>query len=130
MAGFRHACNPHEVIWSEEARDQLPAASRGRRLLLDYFASRCCGRNVSVGDLHLRWTLATEPVADDFLPSRAPDGIEAYVQRDLVKVLDAAGARVVMRGSGWFRRPVVELSDGAVWLDFIGACRSRSPLWH
>jgi len=24
----------------------------------------------------------------------------------------------------------VELEDGAVWLDFVGACRTRSPLRH
>jgi len=35
-----------------------------------------------------------------------------------------------MRGLGPFRRPIVELEDGAVWLDFVGACRTRSPLRH
>lgn len=69
-------------------------------------------------------------MAEEFLPFRAPSGIEAFVQRDLVSVLDAAGARVVMRGWGWLRRPAIELSNGAVWLDFIGACRTRSALWH
>ena len=118
------------MIWSNEARDELFARSKGRRLLLDYFASRCCGRNVSVGDLHLRWTGSEVPIAEEFQPLRAPAGIEAYVQRDLVSVLEAAGARIVMRGWGWFRRPRVELSDGGLWLDFIGACRTRSVLRH
>ncbi len=44
------------VTWSEEARRELPTRANGRSLVLDYFAARCCGRNVSVGDLHLRWT--------------------------------------------------------------------------
>jgi hypothetical protein len=101
-----------------------------RALLLDYFAARCCGRNVSIGDLHLRWTASDDPIADEFLPLRAPSGLDAYVQRDLVPVLEAAVGRIVMRGWGWFRRPVVELDDGAVWLDFVGACRTRSPLRH
>ena len=118
------------MIWSDEARHELPVQAKGRRLLLDYFASRCCGRNVSVGDLHVRWTASDEPVAKEFLPLPAPTTIDAYVQRDLVSVLEAAGARMVMRGWGWFRRPVVELSDGGLWLDFVGACRTRSALRH
>jgi hypothetical protein len=118
------------VIWSEEARRELPARAGGRRLLLDYFAARCCGRNVSVGDLHVRWTPSDAPITDEFLPLRAPSDMEAYVQRDLVPVLEAARGRIAMRGWGRFRHPVVELEDGAMWLDFIGACRTRSPLRH
>lgn len=118
------------MIWSEQALDELPARAKGRSLLLDYFASRCCGRNVSVGDLYMCWSAPDKPIASEFLALRAPTGIEAYVQRDLVRVLEGAGGRVVMRGWGWFRRPVVELADGAVWLDFIGACRTRSALRH
>lgn len=118
------------VIWSAEARREVPALAKGRRLVLDYFAARCCGRNVSVGDLHVRWIASDEPMAEDFLPLRAPEGLEAYVQGDLVQVLDTTQGRIAMRGWGPFRRPVVELEDGAVWLDFIGACRRRSPLRH
>ena len=104
------------VIWSAEARRELPARAKDRRLLLDYSAARCCGRNVSVGGLHLRWTAAREPGADEFLPLRAPTDMEAYLQRDLVGVLDTTQGRIAMRGWGPFRRPVVELDDGAVWL--------------
>ena len=118
------------VIWSAEARREVPALAKGRRLVLDYFAARCCGRNVSVGDLHVRWIASDEPMAEDFLPLRAPEGLEAYVQGDLVQVLDTTQGRIAMCGWGPFRRPVVELEDGAVWLDFIGACRRRSPLRH
>ena len=98
--------------------------------MLDYFAARCCGRNVSVGDLHLRWSRADEAIADEFLRIRAPVGLEACMQRDLVTVLEAAKARIVMRGWRYFRRPAVELEDGALWLDFVGACRTRSPIRH
>ena len=118
------------VIWSPEARRELPARANGRRLVLDYFAARCCGRNVSVGDLHVRWIASGEPMAEEFLPMRAPEGLEAYVQGDLVRVLDTTQGRIDMRGLGPFRRPIVELEDGAVWLDFVGACRTRSPLRH
>ena len=118
------------VIWSPEARGELPARADGRRLLLDYFAARCCGRNVSIGDLHLRWVAADQPIPDDFLPLRAPADMEAFVQRDLVSVLEAARGRIAMRGWRWLRRPVVEFEDGALWLEFIGGCRTRSPLRH
>ena len=118
------------VVWSVEARAELPQLSRGRRLVVDYFATRCCGRNVSIGDLHLRWLASGELPADEFLPLHAPRGLEAYVQEDLVTVLEASRGSIRMRGWGRFRRPVVELADGGQWLDFIGACRTRSPLRH
>src|SRR6266571_4563628 len=98
------------MIWSEAARRELPVRAKGRPLVLDYFASRCCGRNVSVGDLHVRWMSSGEPIAEEFVAFPAPIGIEAYIQRDLVGVLDAAEGRIVMRGRGWFRRAVVELA--------------------
>lgn len=116
------------VIWSTDARRELPARANGRVLVLDYFATRLCGRNVSVGDLHLRWIPAGEPPAQEYLPLQAPGGIEALVQRDLVAVLRATGGRIAMHGWGLFRRPIVQLEDGAAWLDFIGACRTRNPL--
>ena len=118
------------VIWSQEARQELPVRASKRRLVLDYFAARCCGRNVSIGDLHIRWLAPVEPIADEFLPLRAPTGVDAFVQRDLVPVLEAARGRIAMRGWGPFRRPIVELADGGIWLDFIAACRTRSPLRH
>jgi hypothetical protein len=37
---------------------------------------------------------------------------------------------VDMRGWGRFRRPVIELQDGATWLDFITGRRPRNPLRH
>jgi hypothetical protein len=117
------------VIWSVEARRELPARARGRRLLLDYFATRCCGRGVSVGDVDLRWAGPAEP-GGEFLALRGPVGLDAYIQRDLVPIMEAARGRVVMRGWGRFRHPVVEFEDGAVWLSFVGQCPTRSPLHH
>jgi hypothetical protein len=118
------------VIWSAEARREIPVRASGRRLVLDYFATRCCGRNLSIGDLHLRWIASDEPIDEEYLPLRAPIGVEAYIQENLVAVVEAARGTIGMRGCGPFRRPVVELAEGAVWLDFIGACRTRSPLRH
>jgi len=101
-----------------------------RRLVVDYFASRCCGGNVSIGDLSLRWLPASATVDPEFVPVEAPGGLRVRVQHDLVAVLQAAGGRVIMRGWGRFRRPAIELEDGAAWLDFIAGRRPRSPLRH
>jgi hypothetical protein len=98
--------------------------------VLDYFAVRCCRGNISVGDVRLRWTAMAAPIGDDFMPLYAPGGVTAVVQRELVALLRTAGGRVTMRGWSPFRRPVLELAYAAAWLDFIGACRYRSPLKH
>jgi hypothetical protein len=118
------------ISWSDAARGELPAMAGGRRLVVDYFASRCCGGNVSIGDLSLRWLPASEIVDPEFVPVEAPGGLRVRVQHDLVAVLRTAGGRVDMRGWGRFRRPVIELQDGATWLDFITRRRPRNPLRH
>jgi hypothetical protein len=118
------------VSWSDAARRELPAMARGRRLVVDYFASRCCGSNVSIGDLSVRWLPTSTPVDPEFIPVEAPGGLRVRVQHDLVPVLRATGGRVDVRGWGRFRRPVIELQDGATWLDFITGCRPRNPLRH
>jgi len=81
------------VIWSAEARREIPRRASGRRLILDYFATRCCGRNLSVGDLHLRWIASDEPIDQEYLPLRAPIGVQAYIQENLVAVVEAARGR-------------------------------------
>jgi hypothetical protein len=117
------------VLWSEAARLELPARAKGRRLVLDYFASRCCGTNVSVGDLSFRWQ-RPDQLTDELVPVAAPDGLDVWVQQELVPVLRAARGRVEMRGLGRLRHPSVELEDGAVWLDFVGRSPNRSPFRH
>ena len=117
------------VLWSEEARRELPDRANGRTLVVDYFASRCCGSNVSIGDLSVQWRRDAR-ATDGLVPIAAPDGLDAWAQRDLVEVLRAARGRVEMRGLGRWRHPAVELEDGAAWLDFIGRSRTRSPIRH
>jgi len=85
---------------------------------------------VSIGDLSLRWLRPGDIPDPEFIRIATPVGLDAWVQRDLVTVLREARATVEMHGFGRFRRPTVTLQDGAAWLDFIGACRSRSPLRH
>ena len=118
------------LIWCDEARRELPARSRGRHLVVDYFAARCCGRSVTIGDLHLRWASAAADLGAEFLPLRAPGELAAHVQRDLVAVLEAARGRIVMRGRGPFRRGAIEVADGAAWLEFIAGRAPRSVLRH
>jgi len=115
------------VRWSDAARRELPALAKGRGLVVDYFATRCCGSNVSVGDLLVGWRRADAAIAPDLVPIASPDGVNAWMQRDLVGVVQAARGRVEMRGFGRLRRASLELDDGTVWLDFVGTRRPRSP---
>ncbi|MGZ6293778.1 MAG: hypothetical protein ACXWPO_03105 [Candidatus Limnocylindrales bacterium] len=98
--------------------------------MLGYFAARCCGGNVTIGDLHPRWGATQERLPDECLPLRAPGDLEAFVQCDLMPVLETARGRIVMRGRGPLRRPAIEVADGHAWLDVIGACWPRSVLRH
>ena len=77
----------------------------------------------------MRWAGSREDL-DEFLPMQAPPSVDAFVQRDLVALLVEAGGVISMRGWAAFRRPVVELRDPAAWLEFVGTCRTRSPLHH
>jgi hypothetical protein len=70
------------------------------------------------------------PVDPEFVSVEAPDDLRVCVQHDLVSVLRATGGRVDVRGWGRFRRPVIDLQDGATWLDFIAGRRPRNPLRH
>ena len=104
--------------------------ARGRRLVVDYFAARCCGSNVSIGDLSVRWLPMSTPLDEEFISIESPDGLDVGVQHDLVAVVGATGGQIEMRGWGPFRRPVIVLRDAATWLDFIAGRRPRSPLRH
>jgi hypothetical protein len=115
------------VTWSDAARRELPAKSRGRSLVVDYFASRCCGSNLTIGDLTVRWSAGPGSAGSEFVHGTGREGIDLAVHRDLVAILDLAGATIVMRGWGRLRRPAVVLADGAAWLEFIGSRSPRSP---
>ena len=68
---------------------------------------------MSIGALSLRWLSTAAPVDPEFVPVEGPGGLRVSVQHDLVSVLRATGGRVDMGGSDRFRRPVIELQDGA-----------------
>jgi len=113
------------------ARSELTALARGRRLLIDWFKAGCCGSNIGVGDVSLRWNDPAEPLDDDdWVRLDGLKPLDAYAQREIVALLARAGARLEVAGVGPFRHPTVTIRDGEVWLDFFSACPRRSPLRH
>ena len=118
------------IAWSDAARREVPARSQGRKLVVDYFASRCCGSNLSIGDLTVRWSGVGGQTGPEFIDTDGPEGVGLAIHRDLVSILERTGATIQMRGWARIRRPVVVLADGAAWLDFIGRRPPRSPLRH
>ncbi|MFI5254726.1 MAG: hypothetical protein ACHQ15_04645 [Candidatus Limnocylindrales bacterium] len=113
------------------ARPELLSLARGRRLLIDWFKAKCCGTNVGVGDVSLRWIDPDVPLDDDdWVRLDDLEPLEAYAQRDIVALLARAGARLEVGGIGPFRKPTVVISDGDPWVDFFDTCRPRSALRH
>jgi hypothetical protein len=108
-----------------EVQAGLAARARGRRLVIDWFATRCCG-NVAVGDVVFRWRTPDQPVDPDALRVEALDGLELWIRPELVPLFARARAKVVLRGIGPWRYPSVVVEDGAAWLDFFAACSTRS----
>ena len=108
-----------------EARVGLVAQARGRRLVIDWFATRCCG-NVAVGDVVFRWRAPEQPIDLDAVRVEAVDGLELWIRPELVPLFARARARLVLRGIGPWRHPSVVVEDGAAWLDFFSACPTRS----
>ncbi|MGH2407996.1 MAG: hypothetical protein ACRDF7_07970 [Candidatus Limnocylindrales bacterium] len=113
------------------AQPALLDLARGRRLLIDWFKAACCGTNVGVGDVSLRWVEREASLTtDDWVRLDGIEPIDAYAQRDIVALLARAGARLGVAGVGPFRRPTVSIRDGEAWLDFFNSCPRRSPLRH
>ena len=117
---------PHpDLAWSDDAARELGAVAAGRRLLIDYFATHCCGRNVAVGDLTVGWSAVDGDPGSAWLRLADHDGLEVWLHRPLAPLLARAGPRLVMRGRGPFRHPAIELADPAAWIDFLAACPLR-----
>ena len=117
---------PPELAWSTEAADGLAASAAGRDLLIDYFATHCCGRNVAVGDLTVRWAAVGRDPGPDWLRLADHASVRVWLRSSLAPLFAAAGPRIGMRGWGPLRHPVVELADPAAWIDFLAACPTRS----
>ena len=113
------------------AQPALLSLSRGRRLMIDWFKSRCCRSNVGVGDVSLRWVEPDSSLSDDdWVRLDGVEPLDAYAQREIVALLARAGARLEVAGVGPFRHPTVTISDGEAWIDFFNTCSRRSPLRH
>lgn len=118
----------HEALRLDQpvsARAAIEAHAGGRRLIIDWAATVCCG--VRMGDLRLKWAKRSSPLDADLVPVEGLEPVVAFCRPELVSVLEAGRARLEVRGIGPFRRPTIVLENAAVWLDFLespGALRT------
>ncbi len=98
-------------------RAAIEAHASGRRLIIDWAATVCCG--MRVGEMRLKWTKRSATLDADLVPVHGLEPVEAYCRPELVGVLDSGRAHLEIRGIGPFRRPAVVLEDAAAWLDFL-----------
>lgn len=115
----------HETIGADSATSSLiEREARGRVLLIDFFASRCCTSTL-VGDLETRWLDPDRTAGLESLGTVS--GTPIVADPRLAKILHEGRARIV-RG-GWRGRSLqVRLDVPEVWLDFLetpAAHRSR-----
>ena len=110
---------------TSEARAGLAGQARGRRLLIDWFATRCCS-NVAVGDVVFRWRAPGQPIDPDAVRVEDTAALEIWIRPELVSLFARSRARIVLRGIGPWRRPAVVVEDGAAWMDYFAACPTRS----
>jgi len=104
-------------------RDRLPRMARGHSLAIGMFATRCCGSNVLVGDMTVRFVDAPSP---DVVALSPIGGVAVFADRRLVDLLATAGPSLVEVGLPFVRHLAIELALPAVWLDFMAspaACR-------
>ncbi len=101
----------------QSARAAIAALAGGRRLMIDWAATICCG--VRMGEFRLRWAKRAGPRDEGLVPVSGLEPVEAYCRPELVSVLVAGGARLEVRGIGPFRRPRVVLMDETPWLEFL-----------
>lgn len=103
------------------ATRQIAEDARGRTLLIDFYASRCC-RSVLVGDLETRWL---DPGQDAGLePIGSVSGTPIVADPGLTRVLRDGAARLV--AGGWLGRSFqVRLDVPEAWLDFLDTPAAR-----
>ncbi len=97
--------------------------ARGRTLLIDFFASHCCGSNLAVGDLTARFVERTGAGHADLAPI---DGVRVAADAHLLELLESAGPTLRLGGLPFARHLALDLEDPAAWLDFLAtpaACR-------
>lgn len=104
-----------------EATRRIAAEARGRTLLIDFFASRCC-TSMLVGDLETRWL---DPGRDvEFEPIGSVNTTPIVADAGLMTVLRKGGARIVT--GGWLGRSLqVRLDVPEAWLDFLDSPAAR-----
>ena len=99
-----------------QATRRIAQVGRGRTLLIDFYASRCC-RSVLVGDLEIRWVEGDPPAGFEQVGSVA--GTRVVADHRLVGVLTTGGARIVETGGLFGRSLGVRLDAPEQWLAFL-----------
>ncbi len=104
-------------------RGRLPAMAAGRTLLVDFFASRCC-TSVWVGDLTVGWLQRGEQRAD--LIALVPiDGVEAWADRRLERLLTSSVPTLCLGGPVFARHLAIHLDRPEDWLAFLDGPHAR-----
>ncbi len=103
------------------ATRRIGEEARGRTLLIDFFASRCC-TSVLVGDLETRWLGPGQDAGCE--PIGSINGTPIVADPALTAVLREGGARIV--AGGWLGRSLqVRLDVPEAWLDFLDTPAAR-----
>ncbi len=113
------------LAMAPEVEQALASQARGRRLLIDWFATRCCS-NVAVGDVDFRWQAPDRQIEPGAVRVEGITGFEVWLRPELVGLFARARARVILTGFGRWRHPSVVVEDGDAWIDFFAACPMRS----
>ncbi len=105
----------------QRATRRIEEEARGRTLLIDFFASRCC-TSVLVGDLETRWL---DPGQDArFEPIGSVNATPIVADPALTAVLREGRARLVAGGL-LGRSLQVRLDTPEAWLDFLDTPAAR-----
>lgn len=104
-----------------KATRRIEEEARGRTLLVDFFASRCC-TSVLVGDLETRWLDPGQDAGLEPIGSIGPTPIVADLA--LAAVLRQGHARLVAGGL-LGRSLQVRLDTPEAWLDFLDTPAAR-----
>lgn len=111
-----------EVGADANATRRIRETGRGRDLLIDFYAARCC-TSVLVGDLETHWIDGEPPGAVEQVGSVS--GSRIVADHRLVEVLKRGRARLVETGGLLGRSLSVRLDAPEHWLAFLETPAAR-----
>jgi len=96
-------------------RIRLIELAAGRRLVLDYFASRRC--SIVIGDLTARFR--RQPPGPAYVELASIEGVQVYAEERLLPVLKNAALTLRLAGPSFARHLAVSLDPGSLWIEFL-----------